>query len=87
MAVRASAPLPDIGSVDAFRKTLLDAKSVAPKNSASGLHIKNELFRRMGHRTANEPQRDHGPEDSGRLAASTGSAATAGVLRLNRSDT
>ncbi|MFL9905606.1 hypothetical protein [Paraburkholderia sp. RL17-337-BIB-A] len=38
----------DIGSVDAFRKTFLDAKSVGPKDSASGVHIQNELSKRMG---------------------------------------
>lgn len=48
LVVRAGAPKPDIGSVDAFRKTLLAAKSVAYSDSASGVYIQNELFKRMG---------------------------------------
>jgi len=48
MAVRAGEPKPDIGSVEAFRKTLLEAKSVAYSDSASGVYIQNELFEKMG---------------------------------------
>ena len=48
MAVRAGEPKPDISSVEAFRKTLLEAKSVAYSDSASGVYIQNELFKKMG---------------------------------------
>jgi len=48
LAVRAGAPKPDIGSVDALRRALLAAKSVAYSASVSGLYISTELFQRLG---------------------------------------
>jgi molybdate transport system substrate-binding protein len=48
MSVRAGEPKPDIRSVEAFRKTLLAAKSVAYSDSASGVYVQNELFEKMG---------------------------------------
>jgi molybdate transport system substrate-binding protein len=48
MAVRAGAPKPDIRSVEALRRTLLDARSVAYSASASGLYLSTELFDRLG---------------------------------------
>lgn len=48
MSVRDGAPKPDIGTVDAFRQTLLHAKSIAYSDSASGVYIQNEMFRKLG---------------------------------------
>nr|WP_118181573.1 substrate-binding domain-containing protein [Paraburkholderia phosphatilytica] len=48
MAVKAGAPKPDIGSVDALRQTLLHAKSVAYSDSASGVYIQAQLFKKLG---------------------------------------
>lgn len=48
MAVRAGVPKPDISSVDALRRTLLAAKSIAYSDSASGVYISTELFKRLG---------------------------------------
>jgi molybdate transport system substrate-binding protein len=47
-AVRKGAPKPDISSVAALRKTLLEAKSIAYSASASGTYISTELFTRLG---------------------------------------
>jgi len=48
IAVRRGAPKPDIGSVDALRRALLTASSVAYSDSASGVYVENELFKRLG---------------------------------------
>ena len=47
-AVRAGAPKPDISSVDALRRALLQAKSIAYSSSASGVYLSTELFPRLG---------------------------------------
>lgn len=48
MAVRAGAPKPDIGSVDALRRTLLQAQSIAYSASVSGQYLTTELVQRLG---------------------------------------
>ncbi len=48
MAVRAGAPKPDISTLDALRRTLLQAKSIAYSASVSGLYLTTELFQRLG---------------------------------------
>jgi molybdate transport system substrate-binding protein len=48
MAVRAGAPRPDISSVDALKRTLLQAKSIAYSSSVSGHYLVTELFQRLG---------------------------------------
>jgi molybdate transport system substrate-binding protein len=48
MAVRAGAPKPDISSVEALKRTLLAAKSIAYSASASGVYLSTELFPRLG---------------------------------------
>jgi molybdate transport system substrate-binding protein len=48
MAVRAGASKPDIHSMDALKRTLLAAKSIAYSDSASGVYLSHELFPRLG---------------------------------------
>jgi molybdate transport system substrate-binding protein len=64
IAVRAGAPRPDVSSVDALKRTLLGAKSIAYSSSASGVYLSTELFQRLGiadqikdksHRIESEP--------------------------------
>jgi molybdate transport system substrate-binding protein len=47
VAVRAGAPKPDIGTTEAFKRTLLAAKSIAYSTGPSGVYIES-LFLRMG---------------------------------------
>jgi molybdate transport system substrate-binding protein len=48
MVVREGAAKPDIGSVDAFRSTLLAAKSIAYSDSGSGTYLSTKLFAQLG---------------------------------------
>jgi molybdate transport system substrate-binding protein len=48
MAVRAGAARPDISSVEALTRTLLQARSIAYSASASGVYLSTELFPRLG---------------------------------------
>ena len=48
LMVRAGAPVPDIGSVELFRKALLSAKSIACSDSGSGRFIVETLFPKLG---------------------------------------
>jgi molybdate transport system substrate-binding protein len=48
MAVRAGAPKPDIGTVDSFKRALLEAKSIVYSTSAGGVYLSTEVFQRLG---------------------------------------
>ncbi|MGO9359676.1 MAG: substrate-binding domain-containing protein [Xanthobacteraceae bacterium] len=48
MVVRAGAPKPDISTPEALKQTLLNARSVAYSDSASGVYVGTELFARLG---------------------------------------
>lgn len=48
IAVRAKAPKPDISTVDAFKRSLLRAKSITFPNSTTGIYMTTKLFPRLG---------------------------------------
>jgi molybdate transport system substrate-binding protein len=48
LAVRAGAPKPDIRTVDAFKQTLLSARSLALDSSTTGIWVTTKLFPQLG---------------------------------------
>lgn len=48
VAVRQGAAKPDVSTMDGLRRALLAAKSIAYSDSASGVYIQNEMFKRLG---------------------------------------
>jgi molybdate transport system substrate-binding protein len=48
IVVKQGSKAPDVSTVDALRKALLAAKSVAYSDSASGVYIEREMFDKMG---------------------------------------
>jgi molybdate transport system substrate-binding protein len=48
LVVRAGAPKPDIGTVAALKLALLNARSIAYSDSASGVYVSTEMFQNLG---------------------------------------
>ena len=48
MAIRAGSPKPDISTVDAFKNTLLAAKSITYPSSTTGIYMATKLFPQLG---------------------------------------
>jgi molybdate transport system substrate-binding protein len=71
MVVRAGAAKPDISSVEAFRNTLLAAKSIAYSDSGSGTYLSTTLFSRLGvaDQIAGKSRRVRGPPSGEPVAA------------------
>ena len=71
MVVRAGAPKPDIGSLEAFRNTLLAAKSIAYSDSGSGTYLSTTLFPKLGiaDEIAGKSRRVRGPPSGEPVAA------------------
>lgn len=70
MAVRAGARKPDISSVDALKRVLLDTATVALSSSVSGDYFTNELFPKLGIAEQMAPKtRRSGGERVGTLVA------------------
>jgi molybdate transport system substrate-binding protein len=71
MVVRAGAAKPDIGSVEAFRRTLLEAKSIAYSDSSSGIYLSTTLFAKLGvaDQVASKSRKIRGPPSGEPVAA------------------
>jgi molybdate transport system substrate-binding protein len=71
MVVRTGAPKPDIGSVEAFRNTLLAAKSIVYSDSGSGTYLSTTLFPKLGvaNEIAGKSRKVRGPPSGEPVAA------------------
>ncbi len=71
MVVRSGAPKPDIASVDAFKRTLLEAKSIAYSDSGSGTYLSSTLFPKLGiaEQLAGKSRKVRGPPSGEPVAA------------------
>ena len=71
MVVRDGAALPDISSVEAFRTTLLAAKSIAYSDSGSGTYLSTKLFAKLGvaDQIAGKSRKVRGPPSGEPVAA------------------
>ena len=71
MVVRAGAAIPNIGSVEAFRRTLLAAKSIGYSDSGSGTYLSTTLFAKLGvaDQVARKSRKVRGPPSGEPVAA------------------
>ena len=71
MVVRAGAPKPDIGTLDALRKTLLEAKSLGVSDSSSGTYLRTTGFKKLGieEQVAGKVRKVRGPPSGEPVAA------------------
>ena len=71
MVVRAGAAKPNIGSVEAFRKTLLAVTSIGYSDSASGIYLSTTLFAKLGvaDQVAGKSRKVRGPPSGEPVAA------------------
>jgi molybdate transport system substrate-binding protein len=71
MVVRAGAAKPNISSVEAFKKILLDAASIAYSDSGSGTYLSTTLFAKLGvaDQVARKSRKVRGPPSGEPVAA------------------
>jgi molybdate transport system substrate-binding protein len=83
VAVRAGAPKPEVGTVDAFKQALLKTKLVAVPGSTSGIWLKTELFPRLGIAAKiNAAMTPRGSDASGMVAAGNADLAVMPVSEI-----
>ena len=86
VVVKEGAPLPDIATVDALKKTLLNAKSIAhpdPKGGGfTGAHI-DRMFERLGIADAVRPKVVHGYAFTGGVANIAKGGAEIGLFNIS----
>jgi molybdate transport system substrate-binding protein len=83
VAVRAGSVRPDVSSVDAFKQTLLDARTVAVPGSTSGIWLVAELFPRLGvAQKINVTMTPRGSDASGMVAAGNADLAVMPVSEI-----
>jgi molybdate transport system substrate-binding protein len=71
MVVRSGAPQPEIASVEALRRTLLAARSIAYSDSGSGTYLSTVMFAKMGiaEQLAGKTRKVRGPPSGEPVAA------------------
>ncbi len=71
MVVKAGAPKPDISSAEAFKRTLLGARSIAYSDSGSGTYLSKTLFPKLGvaDQIAGKSRKVRGPPSGEPVAA------------------
>jgi molybdate transport system substrate-binding protein len=71
MVVRAGAAKPNISNVEAFKRTLLDAASIAYSDSGSGTYLSTTLFAKLGiaDQVARKSRKVRGPPSGEPVAA------------------
>src|SRR5262245_55375033 len=71
MVVRSGAPTPNISTVEAFRRTLLAASSIAYSDSGSGVYLSTILFAKLGvaDQVAGKSRKVRGPPSGEPVAA------------------
>ena len=82
VAVRAGAPKPNIDTVDAFRQTLLNPKSIAVPGSTTGIYLTSTLFPRFGVDSKAVKVTARGTESASMLAAGDAELAVQPVSEL-----
>ena len=81
VAVRAGAPKPDAGTVEAFKQVVLKAKLVAVPSSTSGIFLRDEVFPRLG--IADKVRFTLAPRGAGAAALVASGEADIGLLPVS----